>query len=129
MSGPGTPSSVPQGASPDTVPPSARALRDRLEVARRHVQQLQAGGQNVAQQSNQAVAQPNQVAAPKATIGQPGAGAGTAGRREPRRPALRPRARPRKAAARSPRRPRAAARASVVIADKRQTFQQMLGLK
>lgn len=129
VSGPGAPTSVPQSVSPDTVPPSARALRDRLEVARRHVQQLQAGGQNVAQQSNQAVAQPNQVVAPKATIGQPGAGAGTAGTTGGPQTGTPAAGTPAQGTGQVAAPTSNGGPNDVVIADKRQTFQQMLGLK
>jgi len=133
-SGPGSPT-VSQGASPDSVPPSARALRDRLEVARRHVQQLQAGGQPVAQQSNQAVAQPNQavaqpnqVTAPKATIGQPGAGAGTAGTTGAPQTGMPTMGSPAQGGGQVATPTSNGGPNDVVIADKRQTFQQMLGL-
>jgi hypothetical protein len=122
VSGPGAPSFVPQGASPDPVQTGARALRERLDVARRHVQQLQAAGQAVAQQ-------PASVTAPRATIGPSGAGApGTA-------------AAPQTAGAQGSGAAtqggggQAAAPATggstsdVVIAEKGQTFQQILGLK
>ena len=130
VGGPGSPTYVPQGASPDTVPPTARALRERLEVARRHVQQLQASGQGVAQQSTQG-AQPNQIAAPTATIGQPGAGAGTAtgtGPSQAGAPATAsgPQGNPQIA---TPAPNPAVSTSDVVIADQRQTVQQMLGLK
>ena len=126
VSGPGQPASVPQGASPDGVPPSARALRDRLEVARRHVQQLQAGGQPVAQQG---VAQPNQVAAPKATIGEPGAGAGTAGTPGAPQTGTPATGTPAQGSGQVAAPTSGGGTNEVVIAEKRQTFQQMLGLK
>ena len=126
-SGPGQPTVVPQGASPEGVPPSARALRDRLEVARRHVQQLQAGGQPVAQQSLQG-GQPSQVAAPKATIGQPGAGAGTAGTTGAPQTGTPATGTPAQGSGQVAAPTSNGGPNDVVIADKRQTFQQMLGL-
>jgi hypothetical protein len=128
---PGVAASAPQAASPDVVPPTARALRERLEVARRHVQQLQASGQTVAQQG---VSQPGQVSAPKATIGQPNVGGGSVGTTaapqtgtpEAPLPLMGSGAQGGgQVAAPTP----GSGTNEVVIAEKRQTFQQMLGLK
>jgi hypothetical protein len=128
-SGPGTPGTVPQAASPDPAQGSARALRERLDVARRHAQQLQAAGHTVAQQ-------PAPVTAPRATIGPSGGGAGGA-TPAPQGGNLQAGSLPTmdagtqgsqgggQVAAPVP----GGSTSDVVIAEKRQTFQQMLGLK
>jgi hypothetical protein len=114
------------------VPPSARSLRERLEVARRHVQQLQASGQNVAQQSNQGRGQPGQVTAPKATIGPSGAGgstAGTSGVPRTGTPGTAAQGTGTQGTGQVAAPTSGGSTSDVVIADKRQTFQQILGLK
>jgi hypothetical protein len=128
-SGPGTPASVQQGASPDPAQGSARALRERLDVARRHAQQLQAAGHTVAQQ-------PTSVTAPRATIG-PSSGGAAGTTAAPQAGSLPAGGLPTmdagargtqsggQVAAPAP----GGSTSDVVIAEKRQTFQQMLGLK